>query len=707
MPPPAPASPAREPRDRTRVRIVGAATALIVALALLRWGGTWSDALVFDAYQRLSPRDLGAMRVQIVAIDPESLRVVGPWPWSRYDMARLTERIGRAGAAAIGYDAFFPEVDRQTPALFARRYPELTGAAREAVLRLPSLDAAFAQVLGRYPTVLARAGVDEGSVDFGEPIYRDAARLPVAAAFAAPLPRGVARWPQAISSLPAIEETAFGQGLINGAPDADGVVRRVPAVGLLHGTANLGFAAELARVALGVEVVRPIAAHGRLAALAIGDRTMPVEPDGRFRLRFGTVPAANVTSAADVLRRGFDVRRLAGKVVVISVTGVGGSDIVPTPVAAQVDGVQVQAQAVDAILRRGWLVRPRWAVAAELALGLLLAGVAVLLLPRLRGAVVAAVVAAVAMLVLAGSWLAFARFGLLLGPVRPLLIGGLAGLAVLVTLFADAGRAQRRLRAALMQERVRAAQAAGELAAARDIQQGMLPPRASLAALDARLDLDAILEPARAVGGDFFDAFMLADGRIAFLVGDVTGKGVPAALFMALSKALARTMLLRAGDGLAAALDALGLELSRDNAQAMFVTMLVGLIDTRTGHVELVNAGHENPLLVRADGLVDALAMEGGPPLCVVDNYPYPVEPLTLAEGEGLVVVTDGVTEAMAADGALFERARLLDALAGLGADWRADGITAALVRGVRAFEAGTEPSDDLTALALRRVGGA
>lgn len=693
--PPARTSPAREPR--ARVLVAGVAAALIVAIALLRWGGGWSDGLVFDAYQRLSPRDLGAMRVQIVAIDPESLRVVGPWPWSRYDMARLTEVIGRAGATAIGYDAFFPEADRQTPAKFAARYPELTGAARAAVLRLPSLDEAFAQVLGRYPTVLARAGVDEGSVDFGEPIYRDAARLPVEAAFSTPLPPGVAHWPQAISSLPAIEETAYGHGLVNGDPDADGVVRRVPAVGVLRGVANMGFAAELARVALGVATVRPIAAHGRLVALAIGDRRVPVAPDGRFRLRFGTVPAANITSAADVLRRGFDARTLRGKVVVISVTGVGGSDIVATPIAAQVDGVQVQAQAIDAILRRGWLIRPRFAAAAEIALGLLLAGVATLLLPRLRGGTAAAAAAALVLLVIAASWLAFARFGLLLGPVRPLLIGGMAGMAVLVTLFAEAERAQRGLR-------VSAARTAGELEAARDIQQGMLPPRASLAALDPGLDLDAILEPARSVGGDFFDAFSLPDGRIAFLVGDVTGKGVPAALFMALSKAMSRAMLLRAADGLAAALDALGMELSRDNGQAMFVTMLVGLVDTRTGAIELVNAGHENPLLVRADGSIETLAMDGGPPLCVVANYPYPVEPLTLAAGEGLIVVTDGVTEAMDAAGALFDRARLLDALAGLGADWRAERITAALVHAVRTFEAGAEPSDDLTALALRRI---
>lgn len=688
---------------RGRVRAIGVVAALLMALA---GPGRFADT-VFDLYQRLSPRPLAPMRVQVVEIDAESLRAIGPWPWSRYDMARLTDRIAAARPLAIGYDMIFPEGDRQAPALFARRYPELGAAGRAAVLALPSFDSNFAAALGAAPTVLARAGSAERTAEYGEHSYDDAAKLPVDARFDGALPAGVARWPQALASIPEIEETSLGHGLINGDRDADGVVRRVPAVGSLNGTANTGFAVELARIALGVETVTLVRAGDRLRRVAIGDVSIPVGSDGRFRFRFGGhLPPGAITSAADLFRRGFDPRPLAGKVVVIGVTGTGGTDVAVTPVDPQAYGLHVQAQAVDAILKRAFLVRPHRAPLAELLLGLLLAGLAILILPRMRGLAVplaapVLVIAAIA----AGSWFAFFWWGLLLDPLPPILIPAAAGLAVLVGSFVETALAQRRLRATLVQERLGAARAAGELDAAREIQRGMLLSPDALAGLDPAIDLSAVLEPARGVGGDFYDAFRLDDGRLAFLVGDVTGKGVPAALFMALSKALARAILTGAADDPAAGFADLDEALSRDNSQDMFVTMLFGVIDGATGACDLINAGHENPIVVRADGRVEEVAMRGGPPLCVATGFAYAVEPLLLGPGDGLVVTTDGVSEALTAAGDFFERTGLFATLRALARDWHAVDATAAIALDVRHFEAGAEPSDDLTVLALRRRG--
>lgn len=697
--------PQTERRRLGRVRagglIAGLAALLLLVPGTLR---TRLDDTVFDLFQRLSPRDLAAMRVAVVAIDSDSLREVGPWPWSRFDLARLTERIGAAGATAIGYDMFFPEPDRQAPSLFVGRYPELAGPARAAVLALPSFDDDFADTLGRFPTVLARAGVSEQSVDFRERTYADAGRLPVDAVFSRPLPPGISRWPQAISSLPQIEETALGHGLINGDPDRDGTVRRIPAVGVLGGTANTGFAVELARIAAGLPGVAPHVAGGRLDGIGLGARIVPVAQDGRYLLHFGRMPPGSIVSAADLFRRGFDARAIAGKVVVLGVTAAGGVDIVSTPLEAQAYGPSVQAQAVDAIQRGGWLARPVWALSAELALGAALALAAALLVARRRGGVLAALVGSgVVVAVVAACWFAFTAAGLLFDPLTPLLIGAAAGAGAFVMLSIETSLLQQRLRAALLDERVSAARAAGELEAARNIQRGMLPPPARLAALDPRIDLDARLEPAREIGGDFYDAFALPDGRILFMVGDVTGKGVPAALFMALSKALARSALERNLDDLGAAVATLSAELSRDNAEDMFVTLLVGTVDPASGALALVNAGHENPLLCHADGAVEELTMSGGPPVCVADDFPYETERFMLPPGDGLIVVTDGVTEAQDAAGGFLDRAGAVAVLEALPPDWQADQATVALMQAVRAFEAGTEPSDDLTVLALRR----
>ncbi len=123
---------------RTRIRLAGLAAALAAALFLALAGQGRMANAAFDVWQRISPRDLSATRVEVVVIDPESFAAVGPWPWPRYYLARLVEEIGARGAVAIGLDELFPERDRLSPDLFAALYPELpaTTAGRGAATAL-------------------------------------------------------------------------------------------------------------------------------------------------------------------------------------------------------------------------------------------------------------------------------------------------------------------------------------------------------------------------------------------------------------------------------------------------------------------------------------------------------------------------------------------------------------------------------------------
>ena len=206
------------------------------------------------------------------------------------------------------------------------------------------------------------------------------------------------------------------------------------------------------------------------------------------------------------------------------------------------------------------------------------------------------------------------------------------------------------------------------------------------------------IEPARSIGGDFYDAICIDAHRLCFLVGDVTGKGVPAALFMALSKALSKSVLLAGGGDLAGAVTRLNDEIARDNREDMFVTMIIGLLDTRDGRLELCNAGHENPWAVRAEGRIEHLSPDGGPPLSVAPGFAYTSEVLTLAPGDAVVLVSDGITEAQSPDGGFFEQVGVLGR-------WNAGPVRAAsdaLLGEVRAFEDGAEPTDDLTVLVFR-----
>ena len=132
------------------------------------------------------------------------------------------------------------------------------------------------------------------------------------------------------------------------------------------------------------------------------------------------------------------------------------------------------------------------------------------------------------------------------------------------------------------------------------------------------------MEPARVVGGDLFDFFLLDGDRLLFLVGDVSGKGLPASLFMAATKAFYRSISIRHAAELAATMRDANAEMGRDNPEAFFVTLVAVVLDVNTGQLWQCNAGHEAPWVVRpGTGAVERLEGGGGPPLCVLDGFPY------------------------------------------------------------------------------------
>ncbi len=658
---------------------------LLIAALLSAVAGEAMRRPLFDLWQRAAPRDLSATRVHVVFVDAESIAEVGPWPWPRYHIARLTEQIAARGPKAIGFDMTFPEPDRVRPDIFARLYPELSPSAADEVRALPSMDRLYGQVIGAAPVVLGRAGSADDGID--------PRQLIVDAEIKGPLPPHLAEHGRAIVNIPELEPWAIGHGLLNGQPDSDGKVRRVPMLLRLGGRPMPSLSLELARVALGAETILTARDH-----VSVDGRRIGVDASGDMLLRFGHFPPPQVTSAVDVLRQGFPADAFAGQIVLIGLSATGTPDIVSTPLEAEAYGTLVQAQAVDAILRGGWLHRPHWAAPLEWTMGGLLSLLVLLLAARRRWLLLPIGLAAA---IAIGAWLAFDLFSLLIDPLRPVLLGGTTAAGVAGAMFIEARRERERLREALIHEQISAAATEGELQAARSIQLGMLPARSDLASFDPRLDVDAMLEPAKSIGGDLYDVIRLDADRIAFLVGDVTGKGVPAALFMALSKALAKSVVLRGVPSLADAAFILNEELSRDNSESMNVTMLIGIMDLTTGELVLMSAGHEDPLHIMADGRIAIHKLDGGPPFCIVD-FPYPDEPMRLAPGEALVVISDGVSEAQNGDSVLFGHDRLLAALAGR---TTASAMVEAIRDAVRLFEDGTDPTDDLTVMAVRYLG--
>jgi adenylate cyclase len=680
-----------EPRRRAiprRVWLMWLA-GLVLGGALSVLAGERIRHAVFDSWQTLSPRDLRATDVRVVLVDNRSVAAVGAWPWPRYYMARLTEELAARDAKIIAYDILFAEPDRVRPETFVSLYPELSEGAAAEVTALPPMDALFGQVIGMTPVVLAHAGMNETSDN--PPTL---ARI----ALTGEPPRNLEEFPGELAALPELDDVALGHGLVNARPDEDGVTRTVPLLLRADGKLRPGFAMEVARQAAGA-----VSISATPRSLTIGERRIAVDDRGLMRLRFGEFPAAHIVSAADVLGRSDSVAddAFAGKVVVVGMSADGTSDIAATPAKAEEYGPLIQAQAVDAMMRGGWLERPLWAGWVEWIGGALLALLA--LGVAIWGRRYRLGLAAAFLSVPLACWLAFAQGSLLVDPARPLLVGGMALAGAALGLFAVARNDRARLRETLIEERVAAAETQGELEAARAIQLGMVPPRDKLHAIDPRVDLDALLEPAKSVGGDFYDAVMIGENRLALAVADVTGKGVPAALFMAMSKALTGASLAEPDGDPAKMMASINRQLLRDHGEAMSVTMLLAIIDLASGAVRLACAGHEDPLLITAAGAVSRVRLEGGPPLSILP-FDYPSETLRLGPGDMLLMITDGVTEAQDGDGTLFGIATLL-------ADERlrkgsAEEVCEVVRSRVRHHEDGTEATDDLTVMALKYLGG-
>ena len=663
--------------------------ATLLALLLSLAAGEQSRRLLFDIWQRSSPRDLSASDVRMVMIDGESLKAFGSWPWPRYYLARLTEEIAAGGAAVIGFDVLFPEPDRVRPDLFVQLYPELAPEVVEQVAALEPMDRLFGKVIGLAPVVLARAGA--------APDAATGKSAAVDARISGKMPRDVDSWPNIITSIPDLDETALGHGLINSQPDRDGVTRALPMVARAGGQAMPGLALEMARIRLGAEAIGVTP-----GSVTLGSRTIPIDERGRANLHFGSFPPSSIISAEAVLHRQVPAGYFQGRLVLIGLGAEGTADIVATPLAAEEYGLLVQGQAIDAILTGGWLKRPRWAGPAEWLAGLALACFALAIATRRRWPRYLVPVALVALP--AASWLLFVGQAVLLDPVRPLLLGGGALAGVAIGMFGEARRERERLREELVQERVAAAESEGELRTARAIQLGMVPTRRELAAIDPRLEVDALLEPAKSVGGDLYDCVRIGPDTIGFAIGDVTGKGVPAALFMAMSKALLSSALCREQGDLGRAANDINRDLMRNNEEVMSVTMIVGQINLATGAVSLVCAGHEDPYVLGADRAARRVTLEGGPPFSTVE-YDYPVEQLMLARGETLVLVTDGITEAQDAAGELYGRVQILQQL--IAGDAASGPICQAIRDDIRRFEGHSDPTDDLTIMTIRYLGAA
>lgn len=376
---------------------------------------------VFDAYQRAAPRPYQPVPVRVVTIDDESLARIGQWPWPRRVTADLLTRLNQLGAAVIVTDIVWPEPDRTSPRRVLEQVGDtaLTGPLQAALDGLPDFDQVLGVAIANSNVVTAFVPVRTANVN--QPPQKKG--LAVVGPNPAPY---VEAFTGAIVNLPEIDAGALGHGSMSAPPrDGDEVFRRIPMLQNINGEIYPSLSLETVRALQGDISIRVrVTDQGQagITAIQAGQAKVPVDRSGHFRLHYtASVPERNVP-AWQIMNPEVDntvKQKIAGHIVLIGAAAAALGDLRSTPIEPLTPGVFIHAQAIEQILLGWQLIRPDWAIGAEIfgtaALGFILAFLLAWMRPVWAGLIGVALIAAIQ----AAAWFAYTDWRFLVDPVFP------------------------------------------------------------------------------------------------------------------------------------------------------------------------------------------------------------------------------------------------------------------------------------------------
>ncbi|MFT3731368.1 MAG: adenylate/guanylate cyclase domain-containing protein [Hyphomicrobium sp.] len=396
---------------------------------------------VFDTYLRSAPRPVDtSFPVRIVAIDEASLAKVGQWPWPRDRLSAIVANLKAAGAASITFDLVLAEPDRMSPEELARSVSSRSNSAAlvAELAKMPSNDENLGKAIAAAPVVLGVAGTSDGKAKI--------ARYPGAIAFAGDDPaQFVHAFAGGVENLPVLTKAASGIGAVNWLPSADQVIRRIPLIVSIGGALYPSLALEAFRVGTGQSTIflkssggSGLSAFGQktgIESVRVGETILPSDGQGELWLKLSHSDPRRQISALSVLDGTFDPAAVKGRHVLIGATATGLLDLRATPLEAAAPGVEIHAQALEQILSGDHLERPAYATGAELTFIVIVGALVAWLIERSGALVAAAVGVAAIALIIAASWFAYSRAGLLFDPVYPSLSVALLYLGISLTSY--------------------------------------------------------------------------------------------------------------------------------------------------------------------------------------------------------------------------------------------------------------------------------
>ncbi len=433
---------------RSRVLALG----LLTLLLILRAGDPspieTARLKSFDLFQQLKPRTYTQLPVAIIDIDDPSLTEIGQWPWPRTIIADVIHKAAEQGAVAIGFDMIFSEPDRLSPALVATDNPNLPNEIRDALAALPSNEDVLSRAISSARVVVGQTSIRSSVFNQDE----KASVIPVPHAFLGLDPDPyLQKFPDILQNLPQLEEHASGFGVFTVRPDVDGVFRRVPLVMKVQGAVRLGLAPELLRIATGGDAFAIRSNEAGIEGLVVARQLVTTDADGSVWPHFSPSQRGRYVSAADLLNDRLPDGRLAGHLVLVGTSAIGLEDFRATPLGTRMAGVEIHAQVLENILTQTLLLRPNYAIGAELVLTVVLGLIAIALTPAL-GARWAIICSGVLLTGVAyGAWWAFDTHQLLLDPSFPLLATAVIVLALILANYLREERQRQEIRTAFGQ----------------------------------------------------------------------------------------------------------------------------------------------------------------------------------------------------------------------------------------------------------------
>jgi CHASE2 domain-containing sensor protein len=449
----------RPARHHALPTILAGVVITLLGGGLSRWSPTLVDSLegkIYDSFLRSAPRHSALGPITIVDLDEASLERLGQWPWPRYRIARLLDRIREDGAAAVGLDMVFPEPDRMSLAPLSAEILrdlgmriDLAGLPGEAL----DTDRALAAALAKGPFVLGYQFDFESARGNGcllHPLH-EAVRAEAGTGGADALydARGV------VCNLPALSKAAGASGFINATPDPDGVLRRVPLVIRHKGVLYPNLALALYQRAHGGDVMLETGTDG--VGLRLAGRRIPLDRHGNMMVNFrGPRRTFPHLSAAAVLDGTVDKARMNGRIVLLGTTATGLMDIRTTPLEPVQPGVEIHANLLDNLLSGDPIAEPKWAPVAKVLLVLVPGFLLTVLLARSSAAWGVALIVPSAAAIWFGSWGLLAYRQVFLPPLMPVVTLAVVftALASLRYLQADRQVRERTRKLALTQDAI-------------------------------------------------------------------------------------------------------------------------------------------------------------------------------------------------------------------------------------------------------------